>query len=1296
MPIYEYKGVHYDLPDGLSNNDALLKIKTHLGETSVEKSIESPSLLDRAKGALETGASLATGMFAQPIAGVAGLGKSIFSNANEGANVVRNVQEALTYAPKTETGKQYTENVGKVFNYPIEQAGEFGERVGGNEGRLVGEVASEVAMDFLPLGFIAKGVKGLKGKQGKVPTVEKELNLPKVDEPSPTIVNEKTLPDLAELSQQMKKEGKLPLERQLELDRIITERERKLADTAVQSEFDFTHDPYTQEKLSTVDENNMPINEALSRDVQRETMTERMDDGEFLQNRDLFEESKPSTDVSSRGIYDPEVLRSDKYTPEEYVQQADKYHQQVALEKQKQIEQMYTDRMSALEQEKIQSALDETNDRLTSLEEELRDSAYKPTLGGQGAKTRAFNAGMSGRQRGGLLISPRGQKTITKEQIQTATNQITTEQKQQLVASITGDKNLTERYRNDIDTPEKVLAVAPQVKDIGPLTAAKARTISGGGVNSLIASTNNPLLKLLRYNSTQIFRQAENLSREYVTGKNGFGIKLRKLSSKEREQVVETMFWQDKHQRRLSTDELRTAGLNDKQINFIQHVQEMNDVKYKLFNETRKSLGLPEVTYREGYSMGTFRGDYRTMVYDKNGHVIGFVGTHTLVGHKLALSKVKKDYPDAKFSEIRRKSLDGSGTHSSNFFTGVQDILTTLSKNDPRFAKIKDIANAVNAEEADGLFGSNLHAKDKKGIWGAEGKKFWEDKTTNTKEFLKAYVEDWESGILSHLNLPKEVEFKAVLESPELDHMPNAKKYAEDYINNMTGRSLGDTADAINKVIDNSFRLVGLGPSIPKAIINQFNKRASQFTMGLINPLFMVTQYLQIAQTGFPALAKHGVITPKVAMKPVSDAIKMALEYIEGKPQKIDELTREAYQFAQDSGLMTFSEFGQTQHVFQNKFQRGFDKTMDFTREFADKTTRPYIFFSAVELLKNKIPNHKELFDTAYNITQEAMIDYNNRERPLMYGRLGVLGQTAGSLQTFKHGFLSQLSTFIGDAGRGKPTPLILSGLGILAYSGIKGVPFYQELDELYQSITSKYFHDRKTIADSVMKNLPEWLKSGLLSTETNINMQSRVSSADVLPNSPVEAISPFTSWGTKIAKAGGEVYSNPQSSTKWKELGIAIAPSGTTKGLLETTLKTNAKGEILNDKGEVMYPRTERDTSVRKWTGGTTLDESLNKERLYIQTRNQRDRLETKKKLTEKAELLLVENKLMVNGRQSPEFKELIEAYKKEKGDPQQLVNTLIRFAKEKNLTQKQRLEGIPNDSLSSLYRYQNYNSAQ
>lgn len=33
MPVYQYEGKHYDLPDGLSNEQAIAKIESHLGIT---------------------------------------------------------------------------------------------------------------------------------------------------------------------------------------------------------------------------------------------------------------------------------------------------------------------------------------------------------------------------------------------------------------------------------------------------------------------------------------------------------------------------------------------------------------------------------------------------------------------------------------------------------------------------------------------------------------------------------------------------------------------------------------------------------------------------------------------------------------------------------------------------------------------------------------------------------------------------------------------------------------------------------------------------------------------------------------------------------------------------------------------------------------------------------------------------------------------------------------------------------------------------------------------------------------
>jgi len=49
MPVYQYEGQHYDLPDGLSNEQAIAKIQAHLGTTTTAER----SVAQQAPGAME-------------------------------------------------------------------------------------------------------------------------------------------------------------------------------------------------------------------------------------------------------------------------------------------------------------------------------------------------------------------------------------------------------------------------------------------------------------------------------------------------------------------------------------------------------------------------------------------------------------------------------------------------------------------------------------------------------------------------------------------------------------------------------------------------------------------------------------------------------------------------------------------------------------------------------------------------------------------------------------------------------------------------------------------------------------------------------------------------------------------------------------------------------------------------------------------------------------------------------------------------------------------------------------------
>lgn len=91
--------------------------------------IDPPGFADKALGALETAATIGTGMIAEPAAGIAGLATSIIPGTAEGsgAGVIEGVKEALTYQPRTETGKEMLGQVGELAEMIPEIAKPAGE-----------------------------------------------------------------------------------------------------------------------------------------------------------------------------------------------------------------------------------------------------------------------------------------------------------------------------------------------------------------------------------------------------------------------------------------------------------------------------------------------------------------------------------------------------------------------------------------------------------------------------------------------------------------------------------------------------------------------------------------------------------------------------------------------------------------------------------------------------------------------------------------------------------------------------------------------------------------------------------------------------------------------------------------------------------------------------------------------------------------------------------------------------------------------------------------------------------------
>lgn len=145
-----------------------------------------PSILDKGIDLLEsygefglglgeTALSMTTGFAAMPVSGLVGLyDLATDRNAERSAGSVRAIQEAMTYAPRTESGKTISTTVGKFIEGGLELAGEGAAAVAPEEYELeaeaIGRGTAEAVLMLAP--FAPKGISKLKSKKAQKKAVD--------------------------------------------------------------------------------------------------------------------------------------------------------------------------------------------------------------------------------------------------------------------------------------------------------------------------------------------------------------------------------------------------------------------------------------------------------------------------------------------------------------------------------------------------------------------------------------------------------------------------------------------------------------------------------------------------------------------------------------------------------------------------------------------------------------------------------------------------------------------------------------------------------------------------------------------------------------------------------------------------------------------------------------------------------------------------------------------------------------------------------------------------------------------
>lgn len=873
-------------------------------------------------------------------------------------------------------------------------------------------------------------------------------------------------------------------------------------------------------------------------------------------------------------------------------------------------------------------------------------------------------------------------------------------------------------YLNDIDSPAKVIAKAydnPKL-DITPAQLKRGRTVTPG-VNVVALASNNPLIKFLRKRFTDVHFEADNLSRVNLTDpKTGIIPLYHMTKAQDRVDAHAIIMKGDHEQHYYTRPEMQAMGASEQAIKLVEKYYETDKTKLNdVWNVERKKSGMELVKQRDGHAPGSFFGDYKKPVFGvtKNGEkeVVGVLTGNSerqirkyeqIIKDKYQFDKNKYTHLDFS-SKMDRRRLGGNGNRT-DLFSGQSDVLNVLARNNESFETIKELLRSAIRENADAMYGANKHALEKKGVFGSEGNKPWRDAKQNADDFFRGYFRYWEEGVLAHKYVPLADEMGALFNNPALDNWPNAKQYAQDYINNATGQSVGSIGNAFNAIIDAPFEAIGQGSSRPRNIINQLNKRSGQLTMAFGNIAFSLAQYLQFIQTAIPEMvnvAKAAGVSgasPALGIAKTLAFTRQLRKAAKGKENSLSPFMQEALDEAHRRGLDKFSEFQDVNQAVQHPISQSFDKIVDAPRSIPERQTRSAAFYSIANMLEGKLPN-KDIWDVAYNATQSGLFDYNLHERPMMYQKMGTTGQLAGSLQTFKHNYISQQARLIEQAKKGNVGPMMASLASMFALTGLTGIPFYSELDDLVKLLTNEVGGVQKNIARLWAENSPKWTQEGWIGmagrgAATNLsglNVQSRLSAANTLPDSFAEAVSPYASLWGDVLKNANQVRKTPTDSQAWKNLGISMTPVSIKPYLEEKYKSTTVKQDgvdMLTPKDSRDLPgnpRSQDDWAWKRW-GLTTLDQAkLSEDQRVNLQKDRRDK---------DAQAGIIDQLNFQYGRLSKnEIEELGRKYVARGGDPKIFVQRVQEIAMDKMLPKQNRLQGTPTDSISSINKYQNLN---
>jgi hypothetical protein len=623
-------------------------------------------------------------------------------------------------------------------------------------------------------------------------------------------------------------------------------------------------------------------------------------------------------------------------------------------------------------------------------------------------------------------------------------------------------------------------------------------------------------------------------------------------------------------------------------------------------------------------------------------------------------------------------------------------LLAALAEHDSRFADAKDVLDGFLKDQTKKLYNFDVHEMRKKGVEGNIGNKPWIDAKQNAKGGLEAEV-NYIDEAFKYWNYQEMLnKTKQLVDDPKMETLPNTRKYLDKYVKQVTGNNLHPLGAGINSLVDAVFESIGkagakLGldiPENPNKVFAGAREFGSALMMNIYAPAFASIQLIQMFQSGVPEAMKIRNEMGLSADAPITSLAKsmgmrtwFAAMNSLGKFDEIpDSPMKESYKWMRDHGIDHYNEIQMSHEAAQNPKWTKTKNALFWPTRLPEMITRPTVFMWYADMFYQAGLRGEDLHYTAKNATDYAMVNYHTDERPMVYQQMGVVGQSVGALRTFVHNAAEQQISRTKEAKQNPGAFLAMMGF-TAGLMGVAGLPFYDEIDQWFiQPVT------KRSARDWMSEALHPALINGAASQYTGIDLQSRVSIADMIPGNPAEALAgPQLSRMWQILDSGFGYIKN-QDTQSFNELAKAAIPSGA-YGAYEEANLVDEQGYVLDKEGQVKYmePRTEKERQVRKVLGLRPLRERLEDEDLYTTKK-------LEQRMTDKQKVAYSRMKAGLNLGDNAGYADAMQDYLDNEGDPKAIEQLVKRNAKQSQLSARQRQVMVPGNSVGSVNKYKRY----